>query len=65
MSTAEIVEGGIFEAARHYTATLQPDTYYLSITYIECFYHHRREDLKLLHEVGYNMYRLSISWTVP
>ncbi|MFC6295574.1 family 1 glycosylhydrolase [Lactiplantibacillus daoliensis] len=32
---------------------------------MECFYHHRREDLKLLHEVGYNMYRLSISWTVP
>jgi len=61
-STADMVTGGTFETPRQFTETLQPNTFYPSHQASD-FYHHWREDLKLLHEMGYNTYRMSIAWS--
>lgn len=39
-----------------------PDTYYPNHKAID-FYHHWKEDLALLHELGLNMFRMSVSWS--
>lgn len=43
-------------------AIVDPDTYYPSHVATD-FYHHWKEDLGLLAEMGANVYRLSINWT--
>lgn len=41
---------------------LDPDTYYPSHVATD-FYHHYEEDIKLFAEMGFNSFRMSISWT--
>jgi 6-phospho-beta-glucosidase len=61
-STADMLTGGDVDHPRHFTKTIEPDTYYPSHTGSD-FYHHWEEDLEYLHRMGFKTYRLSIAWT--
>ncbi|WP_028042527.1 glycoside hydrolase family 1 protein [Candidatus Stoquefichus massiliensis] len=45
-----------------YQATLDPNMYYPSHKAVD-FYHHYREDIALMAEMGFKCYRMSLSWT--
>lgn len=53
---------GMEEMPKGAKAIVDPDTYYPSHVATD-FYHHWKEDLGLLAEMGGNVYRLSINWT--
>ncbi len=44
------------------TAAIDPDTYYPSHRAVD-FYHHWREDIALMAEMGFKCFRMSMSWT--
>ena len=48
--------------SRKFTVDFDPNLYYPNHT-ISDFYHHYKEDIALLAEMGANMFRMSISWT--
>lgn len=62
VSVQDLLTGGTIEKPRHFTATIDPDAYYPSHTASD-FYHHYKEDIKLLADMGFKTYRLSIAWT--
>ncbi len=54
--------GGSFEKPREITLTIDPDKLYPNHDGID-FYHHYEEDIALFAEMGFNMFRMSISWS--
>ena len=48
--------------AKQITAAIQPDKLYPSHEAVD-FYHHFKEDIALLAEMGFKCFRMSINWT--
>ena len=61
LSTADVMTAGGKGVKRRKTIPLEPDTYYPSHVAID-HYHHYHEDIELFAGMGWNCYRLSISW---
>ena len=61
LSTADVMTVGGHGVKRRITPTLEPDTYYHSHVAIDHF-HRYKEDIALFAEMGWNCYRMSISW---
>ena len=54
--------GGSFEKPREITLDIDPDKLYPNHDGID-FYHHYEDDIALFAEMGFNMFRMSISWS--
>ena len=54
--------GGTVDRPREITLTIDPDKLYPNHDGID-FYHHYAEDIALFAEMGFNMFRMSISWS--
>ena len=54
--------GGSYEKPREITIDIKPDVLYPNHDGID-FYHHYEEDIALFAEMGFNMFRMSISWS--
>lgn len=61
LSTADVMTVGGKGIRRRITEKLEPETYYPSHRAID-HYHHYKEDIALFAEMGWNCYRLSVSW---
>jgi 6-phospho-beta-glucosidase len=62
ISTLDMYTGGSIHQKRRITLELDPNERYPTHEAID-FYHHYKEDIKLLAELGLKMFRLSINWT--
>lgn len=62
ISTADVATAGSVNRMREYTDGIVEDTYYPSHEAID-FYYRYKEDIKLLAEMGFKCFRLSIAWT--
>lgn len=54
--------GGTKDKPRTITVDIEPDVFYPNHDGID-FYHHYEEDIALFAEMGFNMFRMSISWS--
>lgn len=54
--------GGSVDSFREFTEEIDPNRYYPSHKASD-FYHHYKEDIKLLGEMGFKLFRMSINWT--
>ncbi len=54
--------GGSYKEPRQITIDSDPDRFYPNHDGID-FYHHYEEDIALFAEMGFNMFRMSISWS--
>ena len=54
--------GGTRDTPREITRAIDPDRFYPNHDGID-FYHHYEQDIALFAEMGFNMFRLSISWS--
>lgn len=61
-SVADHFTGGDSKTPRYFTRTIEENTYYPSHEAVD-FYHHYKEDIELFAEMGFTMYRMSISWS--
>lgn len=61
-SVCDHMTDGSRHTPRRYTNAIQKDSYYPSHRAVD-FYHHYKEDIALLAEMGIKMFRLSINWT--
>lgn len=62
ISSADCMTAGTVDKAREYTDGVIEGNYYPSHTAID-FYHHYKEDIKLLAGMGFKCFRTSIAWT--
>lgn len=62
ISCADICTGGSHTKAKRITPELEEDTFYPSHEAID-FYHRYKEDIALFAEMGFKVFRFSISWT--
>ncbi|SMC19518.1 6-phospho-beta-glucosidase [Clostridium acidisoli DSM 12555] len=62
ISTADVATGGAVDKKREYTDGIVEGQYYPSHKAID-FYHHYKEDIALLAEMGFKCFRTSIAWT--
>ncbi|TGY44229.1 6-phospho-beta-glucosidase [Clostridium sartagoforme] len=62
VSTADVATAGSFGVKREYTYGVEEGKYYPSHEAID-FYHRYKEDIKMLAEMGFKCFRLSIAWT--
>ncbi|MTK14107.1 MAG: family 1 glycosylhydrolase, partial [Clostridiaceae bacterium] len=62
VSTADVATGGAVDKHREYTDGVIEGKYYPSHEAID-FYHHYKEDIALLAEMGFKCFRTSINWT--
>lgn len=61
-SIADVITGGSIDQPRKITKGILKDQYY-PMHIASDFYHHYAEDIKLLGEMGFKCFRLSIAWT--
>lgn len=61
-SVADHFTSGNRQTPRYFTNLIDENRYYPSHEAID-FYHHYKEDIRLFAEMGFNMYRMSISWS--
>lgn len=61
-SVSDMCTGGTKTASKWITKTIEPDRLYPSHVASD-FYHHYKEDIALLGEMGYKCFRLSIAWS--
>ena len=61
-SVDDHIIGGSFEKSREITVDIDPNKLYPNHDGID-FYHHYKEDIALFAEMGWNMFRMSISWS--
>ena len=54
--------GGSYKEPRQITIDIDPNRFYPNHDGID-FYHHYEEDIALFAEMGFNMFRMSISWS--
>ena len=62
ISIADIMTLGDREHPREITKTIEKDKYYPNHVGID-FYHHYKEDIKMMAEMGFKAFRTSIAWT--
>lgn len=60
-AVTDLLTAGSKEGPRRFTGELEDDTYYPAKTAIDHF-HHYKEDIALFAEMGFKVYRMSISW---
>lgn len=61
LSVPDMLLGGDVNTPRTFLPQIDPDAFYPSHEAVD-FYHHYKEDIKLLSEMGFNIFRLSINW---
>lgn len=61
-STADMMTSGSYGSPRLITRTIEEGKRYPNHTAAD-FYHHYREDIALMAEMGFKVYRMSIAWT--
>ena len=61
-SVSDMCTNGSYEVPKRITKTIEEGTFYPSHEASD-FYHHYKEDIKLMAEMGFKTYRLSIAWT--
>lgn len=61
-SVADHFTGGDYKTPRYFTHEIDGNTYYPSHEAVD-FYHHYQEDIGLFAEMGFTIYRMSISWS--
>lgn len=61
-STADMMTGGSYGSPRLITRTIEKERLYPNHTATD-FYHHYKEDIALMAEMGFRVYRMSIAWT--
>lgn len=54
--------GGTATTPRYFTNTIKEDTYYPAHEAVD-FFHRYKEDIALMAEMGFGVFRLSINWT--
>ena len=54
--------GGSYKEPRQITIDIDPNRFYPNHDGID-FYHHYEEDIALFADMGFNMFRMSISWS--
>lgn len=62
LSTADVMTLGSHEKKRRITKSVEENEYYPSHNAID-FYHHYKEDIALMGEMGFKTFRMSISWS--
>ncbi|AQP57645.1 family 1 glycosylhydrolase [Listeria monocytogenes] len=62
LACADLFTGGTHTEPRRITAQLEESTFYPSHEAVD-FYHHYKEDIKLMAEAGFKVFRMSINWT--
>ncbi|MBU5481464.1 6-phospho-beta-glucosidase [Blautia sp. MSJ-19] len=62
LSICDVMTGGANGVPRRITATVDPAEYYPNHEAVD-FYHHFKEDIALLGEMGFKCFRTSIAWT--
>ena len=60
-AVTDLLTAGSREVPRRFTGTLEEGTYYPARTAID-HYHRYKEDIALFVEMGFKVYRMSISW---
>lgn len=61
LSTADMITGGTKDKPRKFSPVIMENTYYPSHNAID-FYHRYKEDIQLMGEMGFKVFRTSISW---
>lgn len=61
LSTADLLLGGSVDKSRTFCAQLQPDAFYPSHQAID-FYYRYKEDIRMMAEMGFKIFRTSINW---
>lgn len=61
-STSDMCTNGSMERPKRITREWEPDAFYPSREAAD-FYHHYKEDIALMAEMGFKTYRFSIAWT--
>ena len=61
-SVEDHLTGGTVSTPRTYTRVIDADTYYPCHESVD-FYHHSREDIELLKQMGMKIFRTSINWS--
>jgi 6-phospho-beta-glucosidase len=61
-SVCDHMTGGTVSEPRYFTNTIIEDKYYPSHEAVD-FFHRYKEDIALMAEMGFGVYRLSINWT--
>lgn len=62
ISGADMMSNGTHTTPRRITKTIKEGVYYPNHKASD-FYHHFKEDIALMGEMGFNIYRMSIAWT--
>lgn len=62
VSDPDIYVGGSKSTPRRITPVLEPDSYYPSHNAVD-FYHHYKEDIALMAEMGFKVFRFSMAWS--
>ena len=62
LSVPDMLLGGDVNTPRTFLPKTDPEAFYPSHEAVD-FYHHYKEDIALLKEMGFKMFRLSISWS--
>lgn len=62
-STADHFTLGSRQESRKFTAIIDEDKYFYPSHKASDFYHHYKEDVALLAEMGFKVFRMSINWT--
>ncbi len=62
IAVPDLCTNGTRKVPKRITRTFEPDCKYPSHEAVD-FYHHYKEDIALLAEMGYKVFRLSIAWT--
>ena len=62
LSTADVMTLGFHQKKRRITEVIEKDEYYPSHNAID-YYHHYKEDIALMAEMGFKVYRMSINWS--
>lgn len=61
-STSDMCTNGSHTVPKRITTTIEPGTLYPSHEAVD-FYHHYQEDIALMAQMGFKVFRLSINWT--
>lgn len=62
ISVQDVMTGGSYKKSRRVQPDLEEEYFYPSHEAID-FYHHYEEDIKLMAEMGFKVFRTSINWT--
>ena len=62
LSVPDVMTGGTKTTPRHVTDGILPEYHYPSHEAVD-FYHHYKEDIALMAEMGFRCYRMSIAWS--